>query len=103
MALKNFLAESKRASWQGRILRQTHEEPHRIQTFLFNHPPDPMITHVCALGVDMVLVVAREGNCGLVVGEHGGGLGDGTKDLGEKAPQPEGLLYPVCGRKVLTL
>ena len=47
-------------------------------------------------GASMVLVVLRERDSGLVVRNGGGGLRDGTIELGDEASQPEGILHPVC-------
>ena len=58
-----------------------------------------IIHHVHALGAVVVLVVAHECNCRLVVGEHDRGTGDGTKCFRGKAPLPEGFLRPVCDRQ----
>jgi len=77
-------------------------EIHEAQRALFNNPPDPTITHVYMLDGVMILV-SRERNGGLVVGERGDGLVDGTKDPGEEAPQPEGLLHPVHGQSTHSL
>ena len=48
-------------------------------------------------GARVVLVIAGKSDGGLVVGvgERGGGLRDGPKDLGEKASQPKCLLHAV--------
>jgi len=42
---------------------------HKAQRALLDHPMDPVIVHVNVLGVSVILVVASEGDGGLVVRE----------------------------------
>jgi len=42
---------------------------HKVQRALLNHPMDPVIAHIDVLGASVILVVASEGDGGLVVRE----------------------------------
>ena len=70
---------------------------------LFDHPSDPMIAHVDMLCARVVLMIARERDGRLVVGEKSGGVPEASEDFGKEGAQPQRLLHAVRRRDVLAL
>jgi hypothetical protein len=76
---------------------------YEVQSALLHHPTDPMVAHVNVLRAHVILVVARERNHGLIVGEQGDGVGEGAEKFREEALEPEALLHAMCSHDILAL
>ena len=55
------------------------------QGALLNDPANEVVSHVDVLGTRVVLMITREHDGCLIVGEEGGRRFDGIEDLGEEA------------------
>ena len=76
---------------------------YEAQSALLHHPTDPMVAHVDVLHARVILVVVREHDRGLIVGEKGDGVGEGAKKFREEALELEAVLHAVCSCDVLAL
>ena len=70
---------------------------------VFDDPTNKMETDVDMFGARVILMVFREGDCGLVVRKQSGGLESGVEELGKEGTKPEGFLGCVSGGHILTL
>ena len=70
---------------------------------LLDDPVNPVVLHVDVLRVRVVLVVARERDSCLIVGEQSGRGCDVAKYLRDEAAKPQGLLATMRRCDVLAL
>ncbi len=63
------------------VLGRAIDEPNRA---VFDDPANEMEANVDVLAARVVLVILRERNSRLVVGEQGGGVEGGPEDLGDE-------------------
>ncbi len=82
------------------ILGRAIDEPNRA---VFDDPANEMEVNVDVLAARMVLVVLRERNSRLVVGEQSGGVEHGPEDLGDESTEPKRFLRGVRSRDVFGL